>query len=490
MADSKEEVTLTTGSVDAKSEPISQSQQNEPGSTQPPKNESATEPTYPKWHYVAIVAAGCLIMMTTCSFVFAFGVYQSLYEEMAAQPNTPFTGASTALIDLIGTLAIALMSMAGPYATAWSKQYSPQAVIIAGGWVFGVAYILASFSRALWHFALTQGLLLGVGCCLAYVPTMSVAPTWFNARRGLAMGVIISGTGIGGMMWPPVLRAMISHIGFRNALRVSGCIATTIVTGAGAVLRWEPQFHANLKARQQEQLTSNPSSTSSRTQWKQLLTVPLVDRTTAFSARFLAQASGCFLQSAGYTTPLFFYVAFAQTLGYSTTTAATFLTVSNASNFVSRIVLGYLADKFGRINALAATTLVSAVAVFAFWLPATFSPNGGVSEAAARGCFIVFTVLYGAFASAYISLFPASLVEVFGVEKFTSVNGVLYLIRGMGALVGTPLVGLLIPERTALVEAGAYRRAAGTVGALLMAAAAACFWVRWEMRGSNRGWRV
>ncbi|PYH43011.1 MCT family MFS transporter [Aspergillus saccharolyticus JOP 1030-1] len=477
MADSKGEVTLSTGTV---ADHISDSAPKEPP-PQTPKNEGTPEPTHPKWHYIAIVAAACLIMMTTCSFVFAFGVYQSLYEEMAAQPNTPFTGTSTALIDLIGTLAIALMSMAGPYATSWSKHFSPQAVIIAGGWVFGVAYILASFSKTLWQFALTQGLLLGVGCCLAYVPTMSVAPTWFSARRGLAMGVIISGTGIGGMMWPPVLRAMISHIGFRNALRVSGCVATTIVSAAGALLRWEPRFHEKLKQQQQQ---SPPTGKK----YLRLLFIPLIDRRTALSARFLAQAAGCFLQSAAYSTPLFFYVSFAQTLGYSASTAATFLTISNASNFLSRIVLGYLADKLGRINALAVTTLLSALSVFAFWFPATFAADKGVSTPAARGCFIVFTVLYGSFASAYISLFPASLVEVFGVERFTSVNGVLYLIRGMGALIGTPLVGMLIPERTALVLPQTYRRAAGVVGGLLLAAAGACFWVRWEMR--NGRWRV
>ncbi|GKZ29519.1 hypothetical protein AbraIFM66950_005220 [Aspergillus brasiliensis] len=442
------------------------------------RNELVPEPVYPQWHYVAVVAAGFIVMITTCAFVFSFGVYQSLYEEMAREPNTPFTGSTTALIDLIGTLAIALMSMAGPFAMSWAKLFSPQAVIIAGGWVFGIAYILASFSKALWHFALTQGLLLGIGTCMAYVPTMAVAPTWFSNRRGLAMGIIISGTGVGGMIWPPALRAMISHVGFRNALRISGCIALTTVTAAGAILRWEPKFHEQVKLQ-----TAGSSSTSrALPKWMRLFSVPLVNWRVARSKRFTAQALGCFLQSAGYSTPLFFYAAYAQALGYSATTAANFITLSNASNFVSRIIIGYAADKLGRINALAATTLLSTVAVFAFWLPSSL-----VSSAAAHGLFIVFTILYGAFASAYISLFPASLVELFGVQHFTSVNGALYLVRGVGALLGTPLTGLLIPGGTALTESGTYERAAITVGVLLFAATVACFWVRAEVHGK---WRV
>ncbi|OJJ30974.1 hypothetical protein ASPWEDRAFT_119165 [Aspergillus wentii DTO 134E9] len=423
--------------------------------------------------YASIVFSGFMVMFTTCALIFTFGVWQSLYEEMAQHENTPFTGSSTALINLIGTLAIALMSMGGPFTMVWAKLFCPQVVIVAGGWVFGIAFILASFSKQLWHFTLTQGVLLGIGTCMAYVPTMAVAPTWFDKRRGLAMGVIISGTGVGGMVWPPVLHAIIDHIGFRDALRIAGCVSITLVSISGYTLRWEPDF--------QKQVSVQTRGMSKTTGW---MKIPLIDWKVARTKRFIAQASGCFLQSAGYSTPLFFYAAYARTLGYSNATATNFITVSNASNFVSRIVIGYGADRYGRINALAFTTFLSAIAVFAFWLPSMFS-GSTISHSSAEGLFITFTVLYGAFASAYISLFPASLIELFGVKNFTSVNGALYLIRGMGALIGTPLTGLLIPESEALTSSITYERAGIVVGVLLFAATVSCAWVRIEaMAGS------
>ena len=431
-----------------------------------------------------IVAAGLAVMLTTCSFVFAYGVYQALYTEMAMEKDTPFTGSTTAQINLIGTLAIAVMSLGGPFAMAWSKMFSPQVVIVAGGWVFGAAYVLASFGRQLWHFALTQGFLLGVGTSLAYVPTMSVAPTWFDKRRGLAMGVIISGTGVGGMFWPPTLRAIITLVGFRNALRISGCVSLVVVTAAGSVLGWEPRFR-------EEQIRGQArAAAGKRYGW---LVIPLVSWKLASSRRFIAQALGNFLQSAAFSTPLFFYVSYAKALGYSDITAETFLTISNAANFVSRIVIGWGADKYGRINALAATTLLSTVAVLGFWLPSMFCGSGsgdGEGGTAADGLFIAFTALYGAFASAYISLFPASLIELFGKENFTNVNGALYLVRGAGALLGTPLIGLLISERESLVSSVTYERAGVTCGVLLFAATAASIWVRIEVSvGSAWRWK-
>jgi MFS family permease len=418
-------------------------------------------------------------MFTTCAQVFTYGVYQALYEEMAKEPDTPFTGSSSALISLIGTLAVSLMSMGGPFAMIWSKLYSPSLVIVGGGVIFGIAYILASFGKQLWQFTITQGLLLGIGTCLSYVPTMAVAPTWFNKRRGLALGIIISGSGVGGMIWPPILRALITHIGVRNTLRVSGCLTIFIMALAGNALKWEPNFA--------EQLRIQNAGVNRRSGW---IRVPLVNWQVARSRKFMVQALGSFLQSAGYSTPLFFFAAYARSLGYSDNNAANFITLSNASNFVSRIILGWAADRYGRLNALFATTLLSTVAIFTFWLPSTFL-GMVVSSTAANVLFIFFVISYGSFASTYISLFPASLIELFGMQNYTSVNGALYLIRGIGALLGTPLTGLLIPRNSALASSYSYERAVIACGVLLFAASVASFWLRIEATiGSSWKWKA
>ncbi|KAL6239464.1 major facilitator superfamily domain-containing protein [Aspergillus navahoensis] len=366
-----------------------------PSQNASPQTDDA-EQEHPNWKYASVVTAGFSVMFTTCAFIFSYGVYQSFYEQMAEAEGNPFTG------------TIALMSMGGPIAMHWSKIYSPQAVIIAGGRAFGIAYILSSFGQALWHFALTQRVLLGIGTCLTYVPTMSVAPTWFDKRRGLAMGMIISGSAVGG----------------------HGCISLTFVSVDGHALRWEPKFH--------EQVRIQTQGLRRRSGW---IKAPMVDYRVARSKRFLAQALGCFLQSAGYT------------LGYSSTAAAIFTTLNNASQL--RLVHRYR---------------LCAVAVFAFWIPSTFHMlEADIPKSSADGLFIVFSILYGAFASAYISLFPASLIELFGAQHFTSVNGALYLIRGMGALIGTPLTGMLIPKDALTSSFIFYERSGIVVGGTLSA---------------------
>ncbi|KAI1414579.1 MFS general substrate transporter [Hypoxylon sp. FL1857] len=419
-----------------------------------------------------IVASSFTIVFTCCGLNFAFGVFQELYDSMAQQPGTPFTGATPALIDLIGTISISLMTMGAPFSVAWAKNFSPRWVSFLGGLIFGLSLILASFGTALWHFELTQGLLLGVGTSMPYMVAVTVAPAWFTARRGLAMGIILAGTGIGGLVWAPVIKALIDVIGFRNALRVSGAISFVFVALSSAAMSWEPQTLARI----------NTENASRASRLRGIFQVPLIDWHVAKTRKFAAQGLGAILQAAAYYTPVFFFASYAGTLGYSATAGANFIALSNACNAIGKIIIGHLADRLGRLNTLFLTTFISAAITIGFWVPSTV--YGSTDES--RGLFISFAVFYGLFASAYVSLFPTCLIEIFGIQHFASVNGVLYMVRGMATLVGTPVGGALIRSATGS-SPQAYINMAVLVSVLLFAASVAVFWIRVEaMVGPGR----
>ena len=78
---------------------------------------------------------------------------------------------------------------------------------LIGGTLLLLANTLASLSTQLWHFLLAQGVLLGCATCLSYIPAVTIALGRFDVRRDLAMGIILSGTGVGGVVLAPALRA-------------------------------------------------------------------------------------------------------------------------------------------------------------------------------------------------------------------------------------------------------------------------------------------
>ena len=316
------------------------------------------------------------------------------------------------------------------------------------------------------------------------MPAVTVTPTWFTARRGLGMGTILAGTGVGGVAWAPALRALISSLGFRNALRITGGTSFVLVLTSASILKWPES--------QMQRINAARSAATTPPSLKNLFKVPLMNYHIARTRTFQAHAIGAIMQAAAYYTPVFFFASYARTLGYSASSAANFIALSNAFNAIGKVVIGYAADRLGRLNTFLLTTAISAFTALALWLPSCLSG----SEGDARNLFLAFAVLYGVFASAYVSLFPATLVESFGMQNFVGVNGVLYMLRGLATLVGTPVAGALIRGGGDGMKGmnKAYQNTAVMVGVLLAVASVAVVWVRVEAvvgtSGNGRKWRA
>lgn len=412
--------------------------------------------------------------------LFGYGVYQALYETMIQEEGSPFVGATYAEIDLIGSVSVSVMMMGAPFVVAWVKHSGPKLAICAGGILFGLAHVLASFGTALWHFELSQGLLLGIGCSLSFLPSMTVAPTWFDKHRGLAVGFVSAGTGIGGLVWAPAITAAVKTIGFRNTLRMTGALSAFLIVMSGLSLSWEPSMAAHLRE-------EKAKDAHRKGFWR----IPLPTWETAKQRKFVAQVLGTFFQSAAYYTPVFFTVSYAKTLGFSDSDGANLTAVANACNAIGKIGVGFVADRIGRLNSFFLTTLLSAVMTLGLWVSSIVS--GEHDEHTARGLFIAFTVLYGLFASAYVGLFTPSLAELFGMRELPRVAGVMFMAQGIGSMIGTPVAGVLIRGNEATKTSEDYLGMAVLVGGLMFAAAASVAWVRlevtWDRASGQKRWK-
>src|SRR2546423_12956703 len=77
-------------------------------------------------------------------------------------------------------------------------------------------------NNQLLHLYLTQSLLYGLGASALYFPIITLTPLRFSTHRGLALGIIMSGAGFGGLILAPIIRTLISRVGLRWTLRVLG----------------------------------------------------------------------------------------------------------------------------------------------------------------------------------------------------------------------------------------------------------------------------
>jgi MFS family permease len=104
-------------------------------------------------------------------------------------------------------------------------------VPVAGGAVtLGIGYAVASQATSLWHFALAQGLLVGVAGSATFAPLVADSSLWFTRHRGMAVAIIASGSYLAGTVWPPVVQHFIESAGWRRTYLGIGifCVATML----------------------------------------------------------------------------------------------------------------------------------------------------------------------------------------------------------------------------------------------------------------------
>ncbi|OCH92967.1 MFS general substrate transporter [Obba rivulosa] len=418
------------------------------------------------------------LVLLTAGFVMTFHVIginsiYGLFQEFYTSPETTISGAQgqDALVSLVGTIGSGLTWSGSIFVNPLIAKFdSLMLITLFGAFVMSIGLFLASFSTELWHLYLTQALLYGIGSSLYYFPIMSLTPAYFNRRRGAAMGVVLAGSGVGGLILSPVIHALLESVGIRWALRVLAV--------------WNFVFAVPVAlALNRKHVSGNRTVGSSR------VSMTLVKRGT-----FILQSLGAFLQAAGNMVPTYYLTTYSvNVLDWSSGTGSLLLAVNTAVNSVARIGMGILADYAGRQNTMVLSVILSGVSVFVLWFNAD------------RARFLTFVVFYGILAGGYNALLPTTITEVYGVQNYSSVNSFIYFIRGLGALFGAPVAGVILGhhKRGSIASSNTmfsgivptklqYNEVAIFDGALLVASGVCVAYVRWlDARDKGRwSWRA
>lgn len=75
-----------------------------------------------------------------------------------------------------------------------------------------------------------------------YFPIMSLAPIYFDRNRGFAMGVILAGSGVGGLVIAPVLQILLEKYGIQWSLRILAIWNLAIGLPVSSVIKHRPGF--------------------------------------------------------------------------------------------------------------------------------------------------------------------------------------------------------------------------------------------------------
>jgi sugar phosphate permease len=153
----------------------------------------------------------------------------------------------------------------GPVGGFLVDRLGPRTVMLAGVSLMGAGFILISRIDSLVTFYLVFIFFIAAGCTigLQQAPMVAVA-NWFIQKRGLAMGIVTSGMGLGGLA-VPFLAWLIVSSGWRTAAVVSGLAVWVVGIPLALAMRHRPEDQGlladgrTLNEAEAGVLVSNPS---------------------------------------------------------------------------------------------------------------------------------------------------------------------------------------------------------------------------------------
>jgi sugar phosphate permease len=130
-------------------------------------------------------------------------------------------GWSTAEISSALSIRFILFGLMAPFAAALMNRYGLRNVALSALLIVTSALLASLAMTKVWHLLLLWGVVIGIGTGMtALVLGATVAARWFNARRGLAVGILTASVATGQLVFLPMLASVTEQMGWRVALSI------------------------------------------------------------------------------------------------------------------------------------------------------------------------------------------------------------------------------------------------------------------------------
>lgn len=156
------------------------------------------------------VLAGHLVAFVTTGLVTSFGAFQPYYEERL--------GMVPAAVSWIGTMQIFLLLGIGIFSGRASDAGLVHEAVFVGASLIVCGLFMASLSTKYYQLFLSQGICIGLGMGILYIPGVSVPASYFKDNKAIALAVVNSGTGSGGLVYPVMMQQLLPRIGLVSCL--------------------------------------------------------------------------------------------------------------------------------------------------------------------------------------------------------------------------------------------------------------------------------
>lgn len=288
--------------------------------------------------YGWFVVLGGLLIMVTIGGV-AWNCVSLYIKPVCAELG--FTRGQMSVNSTITSLVNMAVSLSWGYIL---QHFSLKKLMRVAVFLLPVAYYGYSLSNAIWMFYLCS-LLLGVSLAfLMTLPLSMIVSNWFEEKRGIAMGVTFMGSGLGGMIFNPIVSTIITDFGWRAAYRsMSFVMFAAAFAAVFFMIKMRPEELGIRALGYEKHHHVTESGVEEEDEEGDFLPFKQLIRTTRFKVVAVAL---CFCNTAvGCITQCL--VPHLSDNGYSAATAALMMSVGMGALAVGKMSLGAIYDKAG-----------------------------------------------------------------------------------------------------------------------------------------------
>ncbi|XP_030017870.1 monocarboxylate transporter 13 [Sphaeramia orbicularis] len=337
-----------------------------------------------------------------------------------------YFGESAQAISWISSTGLAAQQFFSPLGAALCNAYDARAVVMTGGFLAGLGFILASQATCLVHLYLTMGVISGLGWGLIFTPMVATVMAHFTRRRTLALGLAFSSIGLSSFAFNPLFQLLVEMYAWRGALLILGGLSLNIIP-CGALIR--PRKRSENPAKVDSGTRSSCSSVLHRV-------ASYLELSLLCERPYLTYVTAVSLLNVGYFVPYFHLVAHSRQVGFSEYQAAFVMSATGVTDILGRVASGWFSD-LGRFRLVHLLSLWSLLAGFFIMLLPVSSLSGSYPA------LMAVSLLYGFCSGALTSVVFSVVPMIVGVSRMMGALGLLQLIESGAGLLGTPLSGLL-----------------------------------------------
>lgn len=347
----------------------------------------------------AAVAGAFIVTMVGFGAIYSYAAFA---EEIAAA-----FGASKVSVSIVYALSGSSCFFVGAVAGPLADRLGARFLAALGMTLVGLGLATAAMARSLVDVYAGYGIMVGLGCGFAYVPALAAVQRSFDAHRGLASGLALSGIGIGTALVPPASEAFAAMGDWRSTFLACGVLAVIVGLGGAALLPTDcVKDSSELAAANSDALPTEDGQA------------------------FALACAGTLLVSLTAALPHAALVGAAQDLGIGRDAALALLGMIGIGAIIGRIALAAAADRVGRRKMF----LLCCAGMSASMLVWATASNVSSLRLFAFG--------FGALQGGFVALLPAFVADTFGPRALGARLGALYTSRGAALLAGPPLLAL------------------------------------------------